>query len=235
MNYLLKTSLALGLISGLAVAGCGKKDAEQAAQKAKNEINTHENPAMVETATFASECVPSANTIAKLVYPGTKYLYDLSSLKFTKKQIFYSDRNCKAGTEGYLIQETGTIDIKGPSTIVTNAFDEDFSFDHTYIYVVNDDAAKLFNLVGICGYSDHEKDAANNKPWVAGSANQKDVSSRAGLENCPGKQSPRPAPVPEIVLKEQNNTVLYFGSNVDGDVSKGRPTTLNREQKFIKQ
>ncbi len=198
----------------LALAACAKDEVQEVREKVKNTAYA-QGTAAADTASYSTACASATlPDVGPIKFPGVKTQYDLSSLDFTKKRVYYTDSECTKA--GFTVEEKGKVSITGKSTIVADAVDEDFNFEHTTVTIQSETLVAVFNLAGICGITDWALD------------NQRDVSVQSALISCPGKPSPRVAP--EVVLIEGN--VLYLGQETDSAV---RPTKVDRGVMYIKK
>ena len=206
--------LGLAFLS-ISIGACKGSDSSTAPQQVKNNVAANGNAA-IQAASYATVCTNAA-AIGDLKTSGFRTVYDLSDLDFTRKQIYYTDGDCK--NEAVVVQEKGKLVVKGPSPSVEGALNEDFNFEHTTVTIRNGIILDGFNSFGFCGAKDWAKDV------------EKDVSSQATQKTCPGKASPRIAY--EIVLIKDGNLVL--GADTEKTTEAERPTQPDLSKVYLKQ
>jgi hypothetical protein len=210
MNFL-KIILCLGVIT--IVGACEAKNAGQAKQEAVNAIKAGSNPAG-DKATYVSPCVSSTlPDVGALKFPGTKTVYELSLLNFSKKQFYYTDGDC--ATEAIVVQESGTESFNGSAQSDQPA-QVDFNFVKTSVKVQSQELANLFSTFKICGIDN----------WTVGT--DTDVTAQSTQMTCPGKPSPRTAQ--DLVFVKDN--FLYLGADSN---QAQRPDHVDMTKGFVKQ
>lgn len=212
MNSVLKSTLALGLLSVL--VACGNKSSDDVQKQVDNNLNSKGNLA-IQNATYMNDCSTSDYGIGDLKFPGAQTAYELSDLNFVKRQIYYTD-DCH--TTAITVQEKGKLNVVARSGSLPGALEEDFNFEHTTVTLSNDKIVAAFNAIKACGAGD----------WAVNV--EKDVSAQASQVLCPGKAAPRTAP--EVVLVENNQ--MFMGANTNQEAAQGRPQALNRNLVFKK-
>jgi hypothetical protein len=206
----LKSMIFTGAVVGL--AACGKSnDAKQAIE------NVKASPVTVQEAQYSSTCspTPKLKAMGPLVFLSSKTVYELSELKFSKINAYYSDPSC--GSESLIIKETGTTKVVSTPNAAGEPTQEDFTFTKTFIQPIGSITTKVLNEFKACGFSNNE--------FVVGA--ELDVSAQAAGEHCVGEPASRT--VQEVVLVQANQ--LFLGANME---SAQRPSKVDTTAPYSK-
>lgn len=216
MNKLFRVWV-VGTTAALALGACNKSS-DDAKQEAANVVKANTNPA-IKSGTYSSPCsVSFLASLGALKPAAAKTVFEVSSLDFKKKQIYYDDTECKR--EAVSISESGKLEVVGSSRGDNEPLSVRVRFDKTSVYVNTEKAVAEFNAVGMCGHKD----------WAAGENNQKVVTAEAARLKCPGKVSPRETS--DLILVKDNK--LFLGGEMDQDANKGFPSKVDDSKPYQK-
>jgi hypothetical protein len=202
---LLKPIIFSSLIVGL--SACGAKNANDAKVAAQN---VERSPVTVQQAKYASKC-GAPRIKAEGIFLSSKTTFELSELKFTKTDSYYSDLNCT--TESFLVVATGTTAVVNHPA-AGEATQEDFTFQKVTAKSMGDLNVKWLNTEKLCGLTN----------WAVGQ--EQDVSANSA--ECVNQSASFTAQ--ELVLVKDNQ--LFLGAAME---KAQRPDKIDSSTPYTKE